>query len=63
MNRLEQDAAEVMAWHEKQAFKQSVRARWDKAKPKPYASVWAPTITEQERVEREQQIAAGLIPF
>lgn len=63
MNRLQQDAAESMAWHEKQAFKQSERARWARAQPAKIVGTWAPTITEQERREREQQIAAGILPF
>lgn len=29
----------------------------------PIASVWKPTITEKERVKRQQQIEAGILPF
>lgn len=60
MNRLEQDAAEVMAWHERQA-----RARRGFG-PKPSDSPMRTVryeITEQERMEREQQIADGILPF
>lgn len=60
MNRLEQDAYDSLKWHEHQAVE---RARWARAQPAKIVGTWAPTITEQERREREQQIAAGLIPF
>jgi hypothetical protein len=39
------------------------RTRWPPLKSEPLTNIWAPTLTEQERAEREQQIAAGIIPF
>lgn len=60
MNRLQQDAAETMAWHERQArHKQGYGPR----PSQPIGECWRPTITEQERMEREQQIEAGELEF
>jgi hypothetical protein len=64
MNRLQQDAADTLhAYEAQQRFRQSERERWARAQPPKIVGYWAPTITEQERQEREQQIAAGVIPF
>jgi len=58
MNRLQQDAADSLS-----AYQQAERARWARAQPPKIVGTWAPKITEQERIEREQQIDAGLLPF
>ncbi len=62
--RLSQDAADSLSAYEaQQAFRAAVKARWARAQPPVITGVWHPTITEQERMEREQQIDAGLLPF
>jgi len=63
-SRFNRDAAETLqAYEAQQQFRESERARWARAQPPKIVGVWAPTITEQERTEREAQIAAGVIPF
>lgn len=62
MNRLEQDAADTLrAYEERQArHKQG----YGPIKSPPLSGkCWAPELTEHERAERQQQIAAGLLPF
>ncbi len=44
-------------------FKQSERERWAKAQPPRIVEHWSPTISEQEKKEREQQVKDGLLPF
>ncbi len=62
--RLSQDAADSLeAYERQQKWRSDMRARMEASKPTVIASVWRPTISEQERMEREQQIDAGLIPF
>lgn len=62
--RLSQDAADALAGYEaQQAFRESERARWARAQPPKIVGTWAPQINEQERMEREQQIAIGALPF
>lgn len=65
MNRLQQDAADTLQAHEQQqAFRAAVKARWARAQaPTIVGRIVFPPLTEQERMEREQQIDAGLIPF
>lgn len=64
--RLEHEAADALmnleGWV---AFKAGERARWErvKASAKPIAGTWAPTMTEQQKQEREQQIAEHALPF
>lgn len=65
MNRLQQDAADSLQAYEQQAaFKASERARWARANSAVLTGVWsAPPLSEKERMEREQQINEGSIPF
>ena len=46
--------------------KEEIAERLDKDKArreeKP-TGIWRPTITEREKKEREEQIAAGILPF
>ena len=65
MNRLQQDAADTLtAYEAQQAFRTSERARWARANSAVMTGVWsAPPLSEQERMEREQQIKAGVLPF
>jgi len=59
MKRLQQDAADRLA-----EFKQAERARWARVQGAVMTGTWSPPeLTEQERMEREQQIDAGTIPF
>lgn len=71
-DRFSQDAADALISLEaiaaaqqarNAAFRASELARWAKAQPRPIVGTWAPTITEQERQEREAQINAGSLPF
>lgn len=71
-SRMNQDAADALISLEaiaaantarNAAFRAAVLARWREAQPSTIVGTWAPTITEQERREREQQIQAGVLPF
>jgi hypothetical protein len=63
--RLSQDAADTLhAYEAQQAFRERERARWARAQPpKIVGRVVFPELTQQEHIEREQQINEGLIPF
>ena len=63
--RLPQDAAEALAANE-QRQKWRADAKADAERAKPYnivGRVWFEPLTEQDRAERAQQIAAGELPF
>ena len=71
-SRLEQDAHDTLIGLEamaaahvarREAFRAAERERWARAQPPRIVGTWAPTITEQERQEREAQIQAGVLPF
>lgn len=62
--RLSQDAADALqGFEDRAAFREAERARWARAQPAKIVGTWKPQMTEQERMEREQQIDAGLLPF
>lgn len=63
--RLSQDAADSLAAYEQQqAWRARAKADWARAQaPVIVGRIVFPPLTEQERMEREQQIEAGLIPF
>lgn len=60
-SRLSQDAADTLAWHDK--WRNDALARREASRPSVIVGTWKPTISEQERKEREQQIAIGALPF
>lgn len=60
MNRLQQDAAETMAWHERQErHKQGYGPR----PSEPVGKCWAPVQTQQERRQRDQDEIEFSLPF
>ena len=61
MNRLQQDAAETMAWHDRQArHKQGYGPR----PSQPIGECWAPPpLTEQQQKEFQQYAAEHSLPF
>lgn len=64
MNRLEQDAADALeAYEQQQEWRRRASDDWQRSQQPTPTQVWTPTITEQERAEREQQIKAGSLPF
>ena len=57
-----EDAADTLAAYE--AHLHAERERWKKAQPqKIVGCMWFEPLTEQDRAERAQQIAAGILPF
>ena len=64
--RLSQDAADSLAAYEQQqqAWRARAKADWARAQaPVIVGRIVFPPLTEQERMEREQQIEAGALPF
>ncbi|MES2323246.1 MAG: hypothetical protein V4633_13360 [Pseudomonadota bacterium] len=59
--RLEQQAADALAWHERQ---ERHKRGYGPRPVQPIAGRIAfPVLTEQQKQEREQQINAGIIHF
>lgn len=64
MNRLEQDAADALAAHERMTkWRERVQADYARNRDQKIVGTWAPVLGEQEKQEREQQIKAGFLPF
>lgn len=64
MSRFMHDLADAWEWHERWAdFKEAERIRWKKAQPVEIKGGFTIDLTDQDRKEIQQQIAAGLIPF
>ncbi len=60
MNRLEQDAADALLWHERQErHKQGYGPR----PSEPVLRTWAPVMSAQQQAEFEQYRAAENLPF
>lgn len=65
MDRLEKDAADALrGYEEMEARLQALPAkRFAPAPRTPYASTWAPKMTDAERAAHEQYVADHNLPF
>lgn len=65
-SRIDPDALDTLHAYERQAaYRADIRARMERQvyESRPCTGVWAPTMTEQQKQEREQYVLANCLPF